>query len=710
MGFDKKKILANLINLWTNPLVSGFIMISLPDVAALLDQKTAPLLIVDDDLKEQSKLARSLREENYHILSANSPEEALDLLKRNTVSVVIAFHKTDGTSGVNFLSKTKELYPAIERILIVDRPLEDPLLLLLYPVHLVIMPLDMKSFLHVIHDRFKVFQLRYEHFLLSSQLSRHDALLKDAKDLIARELFLGKEIHRHLLLDTAPSDFPGVNLAVASSPSSALDGDFVSFYRPSPHLLDFAIGDVMGKGLSSALIGTAIKGEIAKYANPYEERSLVFDHHHFWHDNIPSIKEIIHQVHRSFVDQLMKLEYFVSLFYGRFDLDKRVLTFIDCGFTKPLYYRKASKKAIFIRAGNFPIGTVHRHEYFPFDVHFEAGDFFILYSDGIIEATSEVGELYGEKRLGQIIEHHASLPADQLAEKVKQSVVAFTGKAIMEDDFTLLVAQIDKLVPIEPSHSGIGKFNSLLNQLEAVRKFTKELCSRSPGNMERLSSEMQLAVDEVFTNIVLHGYENKPGGPISISRVYLPDEVVIEIADQGRSFNPFEISPINLFGDQDHGYGWHLIRQISDRVVYTPKSTQNGWNRLSIFKKYYTKRTNVMEFTPIEQNGALIIQLDSETLDAKQVPEFKEQVIQTLENKGIDYVIFDLHNLQFIDSSGLGAFLSLFRHLNMKGGHLSLAAMNKSVKTIFELVSMQKIFDCHETLDLAVSAKDKKKK
>ena len=710
MGFDKKKNLANLIILQTNLFISGFMMISLPDVAVLLDQKTAPILIVDDDLKEQAVLARLMREENYHVLGASFSEEALDLLKRNTVSILIAFHKTGGTSGVQVLAKAKELYPAVERILIVDKPLDDPLLELIRPAQIVKKPVDAKSFLHLIHDRFKVFQLRYEHYLLSSQLSRHDALLKDAKDLISRELFLGKEIHRHLLLDVAPTDFPGVSLAVASSPSSALDGDFVSFFRPSQHLLDFAMGDVMGKGLSSAMIGTAVKGEIAKYANPYEERSLLFDHHHFWHDNIPSIKEIVQKVHRSYVDQLMKLEYFVSLFYGRFDLDKRVLTFIDCGFTKPLYYRKTTKKAVFIRAGNFPIGTVQRHEYFPFDVHFDAGDFFILYSDGIIGAASSSGELFGEKRLGQIVEHHASLPPNQLAEKVKQSVIAFTGKEILEDDFTLLVAQIDKLVPIEPSHSGVGKFNSLLNQLEAVRKFTKELCSRSPGNVERLCAEMQLAVDEVFTNIVLHGYENKPGGPISISRVYLPDEVVIEIADQGRSFNPFEIAPINLFGDQDHGYGWHLIRQISDRVVYTPKSTENGWNRLSIYKKYYTKRTNVMEFTPIEENGALIIQLDSETLDAKHVPEFKEQVIQTLDNKGIDYVIFDLHKLQFIDSSGLGAFLSLFRHLNMKGGHLSLAAMNKSVKTIFELVSMQKIFDCHETLALAVSAKDKHKK
>lgn len=683
---------------------------SLPDVVAFLDQKAAPILIVDEDENAQAVLAEFLRKENFHVLLASNPQDALEIMRNHTVSVLIAYFKKNGTSGVEFLGKAKEHFPLVERILIGYEPLSDHIVPLLHPVQFLIYSENLKTILALVWDRFKFFQLRHDHTLLSHQLQKHGRLLKEFNSEHSRELGLGKEIHKTLLLDQPPNDFPGVHIAVSSQPSRFLDGDFVSFFKPSSRMLDFVIGDVMGKGLASALVGTAIKGEISKFAQPYAEHSLVFDHHHFWHENTPSIKEIIQRVHQSTVHQLLKLEYFVSLFYGRFDLDKRTLSFIDCGFTKPIYFRKASSKAIFIRAGNFPLGTVPRQEYFPFEAHFEEGDLFILYSDGIIEATSPEGELFGEKRLAQVIEHHFRLNPEALAEKVRLSVIDFVGKQTLEDDFTLLVLQVDKFCPIEPSDSGVGKFNSVLNQLEAVRRFTKELCCKSPGNVDRLSSEMQLAVDEVFTNIVVHGYDNKAGSPICISRVYLPEEVVLEIADQGNSFNPYEIPPLNLFGDQDHGYGWHLIRQIADRIVYTPKKTQNGWNHLSIFKKYYTKRTNLMEFTPIEQNGVLIIQLDSETLDAKQVPEFKEQVIQMLDNKGTDYVIFDMHKLQFIDSSGLGAFLSLFRHLNMKGGHLSLAAMSKSVKSIFELVSMQKIFDCHETLDLAVSAKEKNKK
>lgn len=684
--------------------------VPLSDIADLLDQKGAPILIIDEDFLHQEEIAKALIKENYRVLLAASPEEAGQILEKNIISIVIAYHKINGTSGLDFLTKAKQLYPFIERILIGFEPLPDHILHLLQPVQVLIHPISPQMLLATVQDRFNFFKLRYEHSLLNEQFLNSSSMLNDATKSISRELVLGKQIHKALLIDTPPKEeISGVSLTVSSHPSNSLDGDFVSFFKLSSHLFDVVIGDVMGKGLASVLVAMAVKGEISRFAKSDEERSLVFDHHHFWMENLPSIKEIIQQFHRSYIEHLLKLEYYVSLFYGRFDLDKRTLTFIDCGFTKPLYFRKASKKAVFIKSAHFPIGTVMRHEYFPFEVHFDKGDFFALYSDGIIEAASPKGELFGEKKLAQIIEHYHELGTEELAEKVKQAVIAFTEKEILEDDFTLLIVKIDQFLAVEPSRSGVAKFNSVLHQLEAVRKFTKELCCRAPGNMERLSTELQLAVDEVFTNIVIHGYDKKSGSPICISRVYLPDQIVIEISDQGASFNPFDIPPINLFGDQDHGYGWHLIRQISDRVVYTPKKTQNGWNHLSIFKNYYTQRTNVMEFTPIEQNGVLIIQLDSETLDAKQVPEFKEQVIQVLDSKGSNHVVFDLHKLQFIDSSGLGAFLSLFRYLNMKGGHLSLVAMSKSVKSIFELVSMQKIFDCHETIDLAVASKGKNK-
>jgi len=67
-------------------------------------------------------------------------------------------------------------------------------------------------------------------------------------------------------------------------------------------------------------------------------------------------------------------------------------------------------------------------------------------------------------------------------------------------------------------------------------------------------------------------------------------------------------------------------------------------------------------------------------------------------------VVFDLRELRFVDSSGLGAILSCLRQLNAKGGDLKLCEMTKPVRALFELVRMHKIFDIYVTRGEALRA------
>ena len=67
-------------------------------------------------------------------------------------------------------------------------------------------------------------------------------------------------------------------------------------------------------------------------------------------------------------------------------------------------------------------------------------------------------------------------------------------------------------------------------------------------------------------------------------------------------------------------------------------------------------------------------------------------------------LVFDLSRLRFVDSSGLGAFLSCLRHVNAKGGDLKLCGMSKPVRAVFELVRLHRIFDILGTREEAVRA------
>ena len=91
-----------------------------------------------------------------------------------------------------------------------------------------------------------------------------------------------------------------------------------------------------------------------------------------------------------------------------------------------------------------------------------------------------------------------------------------------------------------------------------------------------------------------------------------------------------------------------------------------------------------------------------EELDASNAAEFKRDVAPLLEAN--PKLVRDLSRLRFVDSSGLGAFISCLRKLNANGGDLKLCGMSKQVRALFELVRMHRIFDIYNTKQEAVRA------
>lgn len=89
-------------------------------------------------------------------------------------------------------------------------------------------------------------------------------------------------------------------------------------------------------------------------------------------------------------------------------------------------------------------------------------------------------------------------------------------------------------------------------------------------------------------------------------------------------------------------------------------------------------------------------------LDAGNSADFKRDVAPLLEDT--TKLVFDLSRLRFVDSSGLGAFISCLRKLNAKGGDVKLSGMSKQVRGVFELVRMHRIFDIYATKEDAVRA------
>jgi anti-sigma B factor antagonist len=102
----------------------------------------------------------------------------------------------------------------------------------------------------------------------------------------------------------------------------------------------------------------------------------------------------------------------------------------------------------------------------------------------------------------------------------------------------------------------------------------------------------------------------------------------------------------------------------------------------------------------IDQVAVIVVPV--EELDAGNVGEFKRDIGPLLEVH--TNMVLDLSRLHFVDSSGLGAFISCLRRLNARGGDLKLCGMTNPVRAVFELVRMHRVFDIFPTKEEAVRA------
>ena len=83
-----------------------------------------------------------------------------------------------------------------------------------------------------------------------------------------------------------------------------------------------------------------------------------------------------------------------------------------------------------------PLGLVDTAPYEPGETAIAADDLRVLYSDGVTEATNDVGEEYGDARLRACLEPLRCAPVADVLKAVQDSVKAFTGEVPPQDDVT----------------------------------------------------------------------------------------------------------------------------------------------------------------------------------------------------------------------------------------------------------------------------------
>lgn len=93
----------------------------------------------------------------------------------------------------------------------------------------------------------------------------------------------------------------------------------------------------------------------------------------------------------------------------------------------------------------------------------------------------------------------------------------------------------------------------------------------------------------------------------------------------------------------------------------------------------------------IETAGDVVVVAVAGQLVVGNRQAFKQSVLDEVE-RGARRILVDFSETGYVDSSGLGALVSLNKRLREAGGELRLAALNEDMRTLFELTRLDTLF------------------
>jgi sigma-B regulation protein RsbU (phosphoserine phosphatase) len=249
--------------------------------------------------------------------------------------------------------------------------------------------------------------------------------LQRANRALDHEMKVVGEIQRSLLPRELPA-IPAMDLAAYYQPSARAGGDYYDFFPlPFGHWGIF-IGDVSGHGTPAAVLMAVTHCIAHTHPGPAMPPAGI-------------LKYLNHHLTSRYTAQNGS---FVTAFYGIYNPGDRSLRYSSAGHNPPRLKRCQDGTLLALdQAQGLPLGIMSEGSYDECVQQLIPGDQIIFYTDGITEAHSPAGDMFGTGRLDQALEN-CSLQATALLESVLQAVEEFAGGRPADDDRTLIVARI----------------------------------------------------------------------------------------------------------------------------------------------------------------------------------------------------------------------------------------------------------------------------
>src|SRR3989454_402621 len=238
---------------------------------------------------------------------------------------------------------------------------------------------------------------------------------------LERDLALARELQFRLLPQKNPR-MSNLEVAAKFAPARAIGGDLYDFLGYSLSRLAIVIGDVSGKGAPAAIYAALVSGILRSHA-PIE----------------PGPAEMLRAVNYSLSERRIDGQ-FVSLIYAIWDDEHCTLQIANSGLPRPLYLHDG--KCEIIEATGLPLGLFDDAEYDEFSFDVKAGDMFVFFSDGILDARNKAEDMFGRQRVEQILTKCIGVSADCVVESLFKAVAEYAAGVETFDDQTVVAIRV----------------------------------------------------------------------------------------------------------------------------------------------------------------------------------------------------------------------------------------------------------------------------
>jgi sigma-B regulation protein RsbU (phosphoserine phosphatase) len=240
------------------------------------------------------------------------------------------------------------------------------------------------------------------------------------QERVLSELTAAREIQSGMLpLPREAPKTPGFDAAAMLHPAKEVGGDLYDFFTAPCGRRCVAIGDVSDKGVPAALfmsmVVTLVRGTIQSGLQPEAALALLNEQ---LNDRNPS-------------------SMFVTLFIGLFDASTGVFTYANGGHIPPAVSTDGGVRFFSTDDPDPLVGAWPGVRYRRREEHIGGGELCLLYTDGVTEAQTAGGALFGQERLGQVLAR-ASRDPEEAVEAVYRSTLEWRGDAPQSDDITML--------------------------------------------------------------------------------------------------------------------------------------------------------------------------------------------------------------------------------------------------------------------------------